>query len=127
MQLGLLACMTCAYFLKVQPHCDATRTRAEAPSGTDDLGNIDALLVEVVDHLEEVVLGLLHIDLVLVRLVGDLADEIHFVLLIVRELLVGRLCTAHHVVRVREQLAQARRDGYDKVSDLNTSFRQLDP
>jgi hypothetical protein len=30
-------------------------------------------------------------------------------------------------VRVREQLAQARRDGYDKVSDLNTSFRQLDP
>lgn len=110
-----------ANLCEVQAHGDAASPRTEATDAPDDLGDAHAMLVEVVDHLEEVVLGLVHVDLVLVPLVGNLTGEVHLVLLVVRELLVGRPCTAHLVVRVREQLAHARRDGYDEVSDLDNS------
>lgn len=127
MQLSTPLGRAAADLLKVQTHGHTACPHAEASCSPDDFGNVDALLVEVMDQFEEVILGLLRIDLALVTLVGNLAHQVHLVLLVVRELLVGRSCTAHHVVRVREQLAQARRDGYFEVSNLyNTALLQCE-
>lgn len=92
-------------------HGDALGAIAEAADVREDLPNGDPALVQVVDQLEEVVLGLHQVDLPLLAGKRFLADEIHLVLLVERVLLAGRLLTAHRGVRAGEQVAQARRDG----------------
>ena len=105
----------------------AARPLAEAPDLSDDFANGNTVPEEEVDQFEEVVLSLLLVELALLALVGDLADEIHLVLLVVHELLAGRLLTAHRGVRTREQLAKVRRDRHAEVSDHdNTALVQCD-
>jgi len=112
----------------VQSRRDATRAGAEAPSIRGDARNGQAILVEVVDQLEKVLLGLHRVDLAVVTIDGNFAREVHLVLLVVRVLLIVRLRAAHLVVRTREQLAQARRDGHFEVSDHdNIALVQCNP
>ncbi len=110
--------------MEVKTQRDAASPRTEAANCSDDLGYGHTVLGEEVEKLEEVLLGLLRVDLVLVALDGDLAREVHLVLFGRRILLIGCFRAAHLGVRVREQLAQARRDGNLEVSDLHTALLQ---
>ncbi len=121
-----LAVLAEADVAHVKAHRQTLGPRAEAPDPgvlelADDGGHGDSVLVQVVDELEEVVLGLVHVELVLVVGKDDLAEEVHLVLLLIRVLRIVRLRAAHHVVRTREHVSQLGRDGNFEVTDRYTA------
>jgi|GEM_PF-1866834 len=93
--------------LQVELHRECARLRAEAADPPDDVGHPHAVLVQVRDEGEEVVLGLRLVQDRGVAGKGNLAEEVHLALLAARELLSVRgLHAAHRQVRALDQRQQ---------------------